>query len=176
MSNAPHLFEFLTHDEFSLAFCVAFTNYADGYVGSYPIDRYETPGREGSTDDWLERIKRSIRFLAFECGVKFKAINPHRDGRIAAEAPVEPRNRLYVLLFLSGGFPPVDIMLPNAVRIAQELAPGLNVEPMRAVAADVEDEIERGTRTMPFRDAQKAAAIMRHARRDWLEEQAKTIH
>lgn len=139
--SRPHLFQFLDHSELKLALCIVFATKAEETQGAYSTDRYASPGEEGPTADWTELVLRTIRYLSFEHGMQFRGVTPHRDGRITAERPICPRNNLYVWMFKAGGFPDFDILLPQAVRYAQERVPSLNVEPLRSLAADIEAEI-----------------------------------
>lgn len=159
----PHVFNFLTHDELTLCFAAGLVSKAEETEESYRISAYATPGNEGPTHDWTEITLRAIRFLSFEHGMKFVGINAHRDGRITAERPITPGNSIYVALMKSGGMPPWDLLLPRAVRIARLRVPSLDVEPMRAVAAMIEEEIESRIRNTPDEHLQAISALRREA-------------
>lgn len=156
----PHVFNFLTHEELILCFCVGIVYKVAETQGYYPLTRYSTSTHEdhdSNTDDWTEITIRAIRYLAFEHGMQYVGIVPHKSGAITAERPITPGNSIYVALFRAGGMPDFDILLPRAVRIAGLRVPSLDVEPMRALASMIEEEIAKAMTQVP--EEQLAAIV-----------------
>lgn len=138
----PHLFTFLTREEFKLCFAVAFVSYTDVFSDAYPLARYSTPGHEPADHTWEELIKQAIRYLGLECGYQFQALVPHDDGRITAQVQIEPRNAAFQRLFEWGSLPDVEDALRVAIRLQEVGLPALDPEPLRAALATVRGHLE----------------------------------
>ncbi len=144
-SQQPHLFTFMNHDEWKLAFVVAFISTTDQYEDIYPLKRYATPGLEGESNDWIELFKRAIRYLALECDFTFSGLEVYRDGRMTG-TPVCPQNVMYAAM-LSGNLvvplPDLPLAFQTAIQVAdvEGRAPGLDVEPIRDALARVERDL-----------------------------------
>jgi hypothetical protein len=167
--SRPHLFHFLSRDELRLALCVAMAAKSASSYQCYPLIEHRTPGYEEATDDWSELVRRAVRYLHFEHGLKLEALRPRRDGRILSTGPIEPGNERYVNVFRSGGFPDFRVLVPKACRFAQLTVPTLDREPLRHLKAEIEAEIERGVRETPAEELAEVAAINRAAFESALE-------
>lgn len=158
-----HLFEFLTRDELALCLCIVMaTKAAESYL-SYPIYRYASPGQDGPTDDWTELVLRACRYLALECGLLFTGIHCRSTGSVTAERPIEPGNALYVAMFRLGNMPDFDVLLPQAIRWAQERVPTLDVAPMRELQANIEETLSTLLANARPEDLEARARVMREA-------------
>ncbi len=138
----PHLFTFLTREEFKLCFAVAFVSYTDVFSDVYPIARYATPGHEPADHTWEELIKQAIRYLGLECGYRFQALTPYDDGRITAQVQIEPRNAAFQRIFEWGSLPDVEDALRVAVRMQGDGLVKIPQEPLRDALAIVRGHLE----------------------------------
>jgi len=150
----PHLFCFLTREEWKLCYAAAFIEHQgqSDYGGALGLDRYATPGLEGRTDDWSEEFRRAIRWLAMEHGFEFQTLRVGENGSITGR-PTEPDgwsddvpraplwgNALFVFMLAQGQLPnPLD-----AIRHAISWCvryPTLPLDTFRAVEADIMESL-----------------------------------
>jgi hypothetical protein len=161
----PTFWEFLTRDELRLCFVIGFLENAQGFGGAYPTEKYASPGAEGRTSYWIELFRRAIRYLALDCGFTFTGLQVQRDGSILAK-PVEPRNRVYQVLFDAGDIPDLEGALRDSIVFAEREITGFHVEPLREALAKVEADIKALPKGI---DREKMAGI-RKLRRDAVRE------
>lgn len=138
--SAPHLFTYLTREEFKTLFALVFVAQAVDFRGCYPLDDFATPGTEEvplAQATWEESIRRAGRYLALTYGIEFPSLRFERDGRILAPAePCQPENMLYVRLFESGQMPSPESALEAAIAKLQNVE-GFDLEPLRSALAGV---------------------------------------
>src|SRR5512134_1720291 len=144
-ASVPHLWTFMSREEFALCYGVTFVTRKLEYLDCYQIDRYPTPGEQGKRNgDVFELVKRAIRFLSFEHGMRFERLVALEGGEIGVPVgqPVEPLcppHNLYVSVVRAGGHLNVDFLLPIAIRHARRVVPSLPVQPMENALSEVEE-------------------------------------
>jgi hypothetical protein len=158
----PHLFEFLSFEEWKLCFSIAFLEASDLFEASYEIHRYPTPGQEGPTNDFTELFKRAIRFLSFEHGFRFDALEVHRDGRLTSSGPICPGNAAFFVLLKDKGLPNLPLAFSVAIELAQERATSLPLEPLREAKLQV-DQDRAGALSRADPRAERERARMRRS-------------
>lgn len=144
--SGPHLFQTLDQPEWKLVFSLAFLVEED--FADYPIHRYATPGTEDIKDwSWEELFRRTIRYLALECGMQFDGLDVYRDGRIIAGGSICDGNVVYVRMLAQGSLPPsLELCFQTAVQVAEERGLSLNLDPLN-------DAIEKVRRDCRWVDA-----------------------
>lgn len=142
--DAPHLFVFLTREEFRLCWILAFMESFEEYRGTFPLERYATPGKEGKADDWGEEVRRAARYLHFECEYDFSDLDFYEDGRIIPKGPpVEPRNQAYLHMFMAGSIPDPERAATDSIAWARHNVPRLDYEPIAQFCDDITKEKAR---------------------------------
>lgn len=137
-AQIPHPFCCLSKDEFRLAFSIAFLEATDLFSGSYDLARFASPGCEGPTDDYIELLWRTCRFLWQEHGVQLGSLEVGPGGSITTAGPVCEGNINYVTQLRGGGLPDLRLAFRTALWLAEERLPGLDAEPLRAALAQIE--------------------------------------
>lgn len=136
----PHLFVYLTQEEFKLAYAVSFVAFSDFFAGAYPLAEYSSPEHDGDT--WEELFRRSIRYLAMVHGVGFNGVHVNREGVLVEHTVVEPRNSMYVTALLSGRLPADPrYAIQSALSTAQRNIPSLDLDPLRGCLEKIEEQV-----------------------------------
>jgi hypothetical protein len=157
----PHLFTFLTREEFKLAFAVAFVASTDVFGSSYPLERYRTPGFDAEPS-WEELIRQAVRYLGLERGYEFTSLHPHDDGRITSSHQVEPRNAAFVRILEWGSLPDVEDAIRTALAMRTRGSVDLPAEPLEDALEIVRGHLDAARKAV---NPEALAEIVRIRRR-----------
>jgi hypothetical protein len=156
----------LTREEFQLCSAVAFLDQLDRFRGAYDLGRYATPGMGGPTNQWVELIRRAVRFLGLEAGMEFKSLQPKDDGRIFSGGIVEEGNAAYLLQLRGGGLHNIELATETAIRMAKELSLKMDLTPLRSALGQYKADRMITEAITPQEDVARVRRLRRAAVRD----------
>lgn len=135
--HEPHLWEFLTREELQCCYAITFCTVSTEYRGCYPIGQYCS-----DTSDWTDLTRGAIRFLALDCGYLFSGLTVDLDQTIHGERALEPGNMISVMQGRAGKLPISPLAaIKNTLQWVEGRIPGLDLEPMRGVLADIVESL-----------------------------------
>lgn len=132
----PCLFEYLTREEFQLAYAVAFVGKSEDYGETFPLADYATPG--ASDETWEELFRRAIRWLA-DNGWSFKGLSLDGWEIMGGNPPIQPKNLAYFVQFASGSMPSPVVAIQGAIGLFRGI---LGLDHEAEVLEDALREIE----------------------------------
>lgn len=136
-----HFFTLLSWAEWKTLFSISFVTVSDHFKDAYPISEYPSPDCEGPTNDWLELMLRSARFLGLKHGFKFQGLQVRENGSVGGPV-VEPGNENCIDL-LRTGLPNLPLALSTAIDTLLEHDVTFDVSPLKAALAQIHEDVER---------------------------------
>lgn len=143
MAPRPHLFGYLTQEEWKTCFAIAFLADTAAYGREIDLSDYHVRGQETT---WESAIIAAVRFLALEHDFDFEAVGVREeDQEILAKQrnPIRPENALYLELLAVGKLPDIPLAMNVAIRLLHERAPSFNTEALEQCREDIQEQVRQ---------------------------------
>lgn len=160
MFDRPHLFEYLTQEEWKTCFSLAFLADTSAYGREFDLSDYHVPGQEAT---WESAIIAAVRFLALEHDFEFEAIGVREeDHDIVSKQrnPVRPENRLYLELLALGKLPDIPLAMGTAIKLLRERAPSFNTEALEQCREDVREQVRQAVASTDPEELERTEKVL----------------